>query len=103
MHGYQLRALSPGVNPTATCITSAVQTAHLGSSSEGQKTIFSRAFNESIVRCSSSPAQAVLYLLHYLSGSGNGLSHRTPARHESAAASPVVMELEMVPRHIHSP
>lgn len=54
------------------------------------------------VRCPLSPAQAILYLLRCLSGPGNGLSHRTLARLESAAASPVVMELEMVPRRIHS-
>lgn len=48
-------------------------------------------------------AQATSYLLHYLSGPENGLSHRTLARLEFAVASPVVMELEMVPRHIHRP
>lgn len=89
--------------PTATCIKFTVQTAHLGSSSKGQKTIFFSAFNRSRVGHLLSPAQAILYLLRCLSGSENGLSHRKPARLESAAASPVVMVLEMVPRHIHSP
>lgn len=55
-----------------------------------------------VVRCPLSPAQAILYLLRCLSESGNALSHRTLARLESAAASPVVTELEMVPKRIHS-